>query len=66
MKYELTTELENIGMEALETSKDYFQEFEKEHGKKGFAYYENESGQLVVYARGKYSKDILDFLSTLK
>lgn len=52
---------------AIDSCNDYFNTFARENGKTGFVWIEhNETGQLVVYTRGEYTQQILEFLSTLK
>lgn len=52
---------------AIDASDEYFDEYSRKNGKAGFVWMEhNETGQLVVYTRGEYTQQILEFLKTLK
>lgn len=56
-----------IADEAIGKCQEYFDEYSKQNGKKGYVWLKNdETGQLMVYTRGEYTKQILDFLETLK
>lgn len=52
--------------EIIKKSQEYFEEYSKENGKSGFVWIKhNQTGQLSVYTRGEYTKQILEFLETL-
>lgn len=53
--------------ETMDKCHELYEEFTKETGKKGFVWLKNdETGQLMVYTRGEYTKQIMEFLETLK
>lgn len=62
----MTEKMIELGNKVIDSADDYFNEFAKEHGKKGFLWVRNEeTGQLVVYTRGEYTNKIVEFLDTL-
>lgn len=65
-EFEMTEKMVEIANKTIEKANDYFNEFEKVNGNQGYVWLKNdETGQLVVYARGEYTDKILRFLSTL-
>lgn len=53
--------------ETMEKCHEYYEELAKRNGNKGFVWLKNdETGQLMVYTRGEYSKQIIEFLNGLK
>jgi hypothetical protein len=53
--------------ETMNKCHEYYEEYAKERGNKGYIWLKNdETGQLMVYTRGEYTKQIMDFLKTLK
>ena len=66
MIYEMSEEMISKAEQAINIADSYFYEFAKEYEKKGFVWIKHdETNQLVVYTRGEYTKEILDFLETL-
>lgn len=63
----MTEKIVEIANETIDKADEYFNEFAKVNGKHGYVWLKNdETGQLVVYTRGEYKNQILDFLATLK
>lgn len=59
--------LQQLQEETMNQCQAYYDELSKERGKKGFIWLKNdESGQLMVYTRGEYTHQIMEFLKTLK
>lgn len=51
----------------LDQCQAYYDEMSIWMGKQGFIWLKNdETGQLMLYTRGEYSPQILDFIKTLK
>ena len=57
----------NLQYEIMEKCQEYYNALTIEIGKKGFIWLKNEeTEQLMVYTRGEYTEQILEFLNTLK
>lgn len=67
MSDKMTEKMIELADETMEKCNEYYYEHAKENGKKGFVWLKNdETGQLMVYTRGEYTEEILEFLRTLK
>jgi hypothetical protein len=65
-EFEMTEKMIELAEETIKKADEYFHEFAKTHGKKGYVWIkQNDTKQLVVYTRGEYTDKILKFLSTL-
>lgn len=59
--------MEKLSDEVLEKSAEYFEEYVKEHGRKSYVWVKNEeTGELVIYAKGKKAERLRDFLKMLR
>lgn len=60
-------DIEKLQKETLDKCQEYYDELAQWLGKQGFIWLKNdETGQLVLYTRGEYAQQILDFIKTLK
>lgn len=63
----LDAKTEELATEIIEKSDEYAKELAKTHGGKGFVWaLDEETNQLVVYSKGKYTAKLLQFLETLE
>lgn len=59
--------LQQLQTETMEKCQEYYDALSNELGKNGFIWLKNdETGQLMVYTRGEYTQQIMDFLKTLR
>jgi len=55
-----------IQKEIFNKCQEYYDKLSKRIGKRGFIYLKNdETGQLMLYTRGEYTDEIINFLKTL-
>ena len=63
---EMDNVLEDITIELFDKCREYFNEFAKQYGKKGFIWVKNnETKELIIYTRGEYENDLMNFLEYL-
>lgn len=63
---DMTDEMIDKAEKTFSGFQEYFDEYAKEHGKAGVVWITNkETGEMAVYTRGEYKKQLLDFIETL-
>lgn len=60
-------DLTELQHETMGKCHEYYESLTEETGKKGYIWLKNdETGQLMIYTRGEYTDQLMEFLKTLK
>jgi len=59
--------MKDVQIEMLNKCQEYYDTLSRIIGKKGYIWLRNdETGQLMIYTRGEYTNELIDFLKTLE